>query len=72
MVKRLIPFHFPGTSGSSETFSSAVPYFAGASGFPDFMIFRLDMLQHGAAGIDMTGFFDNDWQLSPSETVTSK
>ena len=28
-----MPSHFPGTSGFSTTFSSAVPYFAGANGF---------------------------------------
>jgi hypothetical protein len=32
MLTKLIPFTLPGTSGSTETFSSAVPYFAGANG----------------------------------------
>jgi pimeloyl-ACP methyl ester carboxylesterase len=44
-------------------------YFAGASGFPDFMIFRLHMLQAGADGVLMAGFFDNNWKLSESELV---
>lgn len=44
-------------------------YFAGASGFPDFMIFNLDMLRLGADGIKMAGFFDNEWKISKDELV---
>jgi poly(3-hydroxybutyrate) depolymerase len=44
-------------------------YFAGASGFPDFMIFRLQMLQSGADGVVMAGFFDNDWKISEPDLV---
>jgi predicted peptidase len=47
--------------------ADANQYFAGASGFPDFMIFRLGMLQSGADDIEMTGFYDNDWKLSAQE-----
>jgi len=61
-----------GTGLKGMMAANANQYFAGASGFPDFMIFRLGMLQNGAAAIDMTGFFDNDWKLSPAETVTNK
>ena len=32
MLTKLIPFTFPGTSGSTETLWLAVPYFAGANG----------------------------------------
>jgi predicted peptidase len=44
-------------------------YFAGASGFPDFMVFRLNMLQSGADGVVLAGFFDNDWKLSEQELI---
>ncbi len=44
-------------------------YFAGASGFPDFMIFSLDMLSTGANAIKMAGFFDNEWKISNEELV---
>jgi predicted esterase len=43
--------------------ATANQYFAGGSGFPDFMIFSLDMLQQGAQGIKWAGFFDNNWKL---------
>ena len=36
-----MPSHFPGTSGFSTTFSSAVPYFAGANGFSICRVFPL-------------------------------
>jgi dienelactone hydrolase len=38
-------------------------YFAGGSGFPDYMVFRLNMLQDGGKGVQMAGFFDNEWKL---------
>lgn len=43
--------------------ASANQYFAGASGFPDFMIFGLDMVRSGSQGVRMAGFFDNNWKL---------
>jgi hypothetical protein len=46
---------------------NANQYFAGASGFPDYMIFNLGMLQSGTAEINMTGFFDNNWKLTEME-----
>jgi hypothetical protein len=47
--------------------TNANQYFAGASGFPDFMIFRSAMLRDGAAGILKAGFFGNDWKLAADE-----
>jgi hypothetical protein len=38
-------------------------YFAGGSGFPDFMIFCVDMLKGGTDGVKAAGFFTNNWQL---------
>ncbi|RXF69720.1 alpha/beta hydrolase-fold protein [Arcticibacter tournemirensis] len=43
--------------------ADANQYFAGASGFPDFMIFGLDMLQSGSSAVKCTGFYDNDWKI---------
>jgi pimeloyl-ACP methyl ester carboxylesterase len=40
-------------------------YFAGGSGFPDYMVFRTEMLQSGSKGIVAAGFFDNQWKLAP-------
>lgn len=47
--------------------ASANQYYAGASGFPDFMIFNLSMLHNGAGGLRMAGFYDNNWQLTQDE-----
>jgi hypothetical protein len=52
--------------------ANANQYFAGASGFPDFMIFKLDMMQSGANEIKMAGFFDNNWKLSADNFVLNK
>lgn len=51
---------------------NANQYFAGASGFPDFMFFSLDMLKNGSAGIKMTGFFDQQWRLADTDIATGK
>ncbi len=42
---------------------NANQYFAGGSGFPDIMIYRLDMLNKGIEGVEYAGFYDNDWKI---------
>jgi hypothetical protein len=49
--------------------ANANQYFAGASGFPDFMIYKLSMLVSGTNEIKMAGFFDNDWKLSDTDFI---
>ncbi len=49
--------------------ANANQYFAGASGFPDFMIYKLNMLLSGTNEIKMAGFFDNDWKLSEADFI---
>lgn len=51
--------------------ANANQYFAGASGFPDFMIYSLDMLQSGAGKVKMAGFYDHSWKLAPGEFIQS-
>jgi poly(3-hydroxybutyrate) depolymerase len=46
-------------------------YFAGASGFPDFMIFGTDMMQDGVKGVRFAGFFDHQWKLVPANFAKS-
>jgi hypothetical protein len=50
---------------------NANQYFAGASGFPDFMIYRLRMIKEGSTGVKMAGFFGNEWQLTATEFVVN-
>jgi pimeloyl-ACP methyl ester carboxylesterase len=47
-------------------------YFAGGSGFPDFMIFNDDMLKGDDKAIKLAGFFDHQWKLTPEEYVLQK
>jgi pimeloyl-ACP methyl ester carboxylesterase len=56
-----------GVVGMKATFANQ--YFAGASGFPDYLIFTADMMKDGAKSIKMTGFFDNNWQFSKTGMV---
>lgn len=56
-----------GTGVKGMRAALANQYFAGASGFPDFMIFGLDMVRTGSKGVRMAGFFDNNWSLTPGQ-----
>ncbi|WP_332368894.1 prolyl oligopeptidase family serine peptidase [Spirosoma telluris] len=60
-----------GTGLKGMRAASANQYFAGASGFPDFMIFGLDMVRDGSKGVRMAGFFDNEWKLAPGLYVVN-
>ena len=48
--------------------ANANQYFAGGSGFPDFMVFDISMLKEGGKGIRTAGFFDNNWALPKPAT----
>ncbi|HEY1112606.1 MAG TPA: alpha/beta hydrolase, partial [Chitinophagaceae bacterium] len=61
-----------GTGVKGMNAANANQYFAGASGFPDFMIFNLQMLQSGADGVKLAGFFDHNWSLKETELATGK
>ena len=43
--------------------ATANQYFAGASGFPDFMFFNLEMLKQKSTGLLDAGFYSNDWKI---------
>ena len=61
-----------GTGIKGMQAANANQYFAGASGFPDFMVFRLGMLQSGSNEIKLAGFFSNEWKLDPVEFIQTK
>jgi len=50
-----------GLKGMQAT--GANQYFAGASGFPDYMFFNLDMLKNGPENIIDAGFYSNEWKI---------
>lgn len=43
--------------------TEANQYFAGGSGFPDYVVFSADMLRMGAGGVKAAGFYDNRWSI---------
>ncbi len=47
-------------------------YFAGGSGFADYMIFSLEMLAKGSEGIKMAGYFDNNWKITGGDSFVLK
>jgi pimeloyl-ACP methyl ester carboxylesterase len=52
-----------GTGGPGMMAALPNQYFAGGSGFPDYMIYTVDMLKNGIDGVKAAGFFTNGWQL---------
>jgi dienelactone hydrolase len=61
-----------GTGLKGMEAANANQYFAGASGFPDFMLFNSDMLKSGSSGVKLAGFFDNQWKLAKSDLQADK
>ncbi len=59
-----------GTGLKGMRAAEANQYFAGGSGFPDFMIFSLDMLEKGETAVKATGYYNNKWQLGKDMTIT--
>ncbi|HEY4784572.1 MAG TPA: alpha/beta hydrolase-fold protein [Bacteroidales bacterium] len=51
-----------GLTGMYATYANQ--YFAGGSGFPDYMIFTVDLLRDGVKGVKYAGFYRNDWSIS--------
>lgn len=48
-------------------------YISGITGFPDVLIFNVDMLRNGIEGVEVSGFFGNDWSISNGDfTITEK
>lgn len=52
-----------GTGLKGMQATGANQYFAGASGFPDYMFFNLDMLKNGPENIIDVGFYSNEWKI---------
>ena len=52
-----------GTGIKGMKASDANQYFSGGSGFPDFMIYSLDMMKGGDSAIKAAGYYTNQWKL---------
>jgi hypothetical protein len=52
-----------GTGITGMKATEANQYYAGGSGFTDYVVFSAEMLKDGASGIKAAGFYGNDWTL---------
>ncbi|WP_242695915.1 alpha/beta hydrolase-fold protein [Desertivirga brevis] len=50
--------------------ADANQYFAGGSGFADYMIFKADLLEKGASAIKQAGYYGNDWSLEKGQKIS--
>ncbi|TJZ60651.1 alpha/beta hydrolase [Sphingobacterium olei] len=53
-----------GTGINGMRAATANQYFAGASGFPDYLFFRFGMLKSGADDVVDAGFYSNQWEIN--------
>lgn len=58
-----------GTGVKGMHAADANQYFAGGSGFPDYIIFSSDILKKGVQGVKQAGFYDNNWSLKDGQDV---
>jgi poly(3-hydroxybutyrate) depolymerase len=49
--------------------ADANQYFAGGSGFPDYMIFSTDLLKGDVNAVKTAGFYNNEWKLDDAESI---
>lgn len=56
-----------GVAGMKAAYANQ--YFAGGSGFPDFMVFSSDLPKEGSKGIKLAGFYNNKWQFDEKNTA---
>ena len=52
-----------GTGITGLRAAEANQYFAGGSGFPDYMIFTADLLNGDIGAVKTAGFYNNKWQM---------
>ncbi|QHS59787.1 carboxylesterase family protein [Chitinophaga agri] len=58
-----------GTGLAGMRAADANQYFAGGSGFPDYMVFSTDLLKGNMQAVKTAGFYDNKWQLDETERI---
>ncbi|WP_343692816.1 prolyl oligopeptidase family serine peptidase [Chitinophaga sp.] len=60
-----------GTGLKGMKAAEANQYFAGGSGFPDYMIFSAGLLKGKETEVKTAGFYDNEWKLSAKDEITN-
>ena len=58
-----------GTGLKGMRAAEANQYFAGGSGFPDYMIFSAELLKGIETEVKTAGFYDNEWKLSAKDAI---
>jgi hypothetical protein len=58
-----------GTGLKGMRAAEANQYFAGGSGFPDYMIFSAELLKGVETAVKTAGFYDNEWKLSEKDAI---
>lgn len=59
-----------GTQGMKATYTN--DYFSGITGYPDLLIFNVDMVRDGLKAMKISGFFGNDWSIDGGDFVISQ
>jgi poly(3-hydroxybutyrate) depolymerase len=56
-----------GTDLEGMRLTYRIPYLSPGFGLPDVAVFSTDLLEHGETGIELLGYFGNDWSLESGE-----
>lgn len=59
-----------GTSLAGLRLTNRLPYLASGVGVPDFVVLDTEMLRDAGKGLRACGYFDMNWSLSATDTVT--
>lgn len=57
-----------GIEGMKATYPN--DYISGITGYPDLLIFNVDVLKEGIRGVEVSGFFGNDWSVENGYFIT--
>ncbi|MBW8684561.1 carboxylesterase family protein [Chitinophaga rhizophila] len=61
-----------GTGLAGMRAADANQYFAGGSGFPDYMVFGIDLLKGDMQSVKTAGFYNTEWKLDESEAISNQ
>lgn len=58
-----------GTGPEGMRLTDRLPYFLSACEYPDWTVFKPNVLLDGPAGVTAAGFFDNQWRMDPQQSA---
>ena len=61
-----------GSGAVGQRLTERLPIFVSGAGFPDLLVLGTDVLTQGVKGIELAGFFGDDWSVERGEWAWRK